>query len=463
MGSPRNNTSKSAFFQYRLTTTGQTVTTPTVDLTAKPFPFWLRLDRTGQTWVGSVSWDGGDTWTQVGTAATVNNLSQSLYGLAVSSKHASLGAQAKFESFEWSRAVGWAQAEDAHILVDAKIGANVTGSRKEKITTETMTSSGGDIFGNSDQFMYSFKGFIGEGTVITKVVSQTSLQGPLDLYAKAGLMIREDATPGAANVFLGKTPSGATIQQRKLPDPTTVVTNVSQPAVPTWFRLVRTNNTFIGSMSSDGQNWTQVGDPIVFTNFTWSPIVGLAVSSHGSGITQAIFDNGLAGSPEPPGFQWFPGQQTTWLDAAMGTTGTHRTDTATSTEIVTASGADIYNYADQFFYAWQNIAGNATITAQVIGLGGSPSGTPNEYAKAGVMFRDSATGGAPNAFMALTPAQGRPSSIGPTAGGPAPVPTFVPGSLSYWVRVVRSGAASNVYTGYVSSNNGPGRRSARSP
>ena len=467
VGITANSTSKSAFFQYRLTTTGATVTTPSVDLTAKAYPFWLRLDRTGQTFVGYVSWDGGDSWTQVGTAATVTNLSTSDYGLVVSSKHASQTARATFESFEWSSANGWNHPGDAHILVDARIGAGVSGTRKEQITTETITSSGGDIANNSDQFMYAFKGMIGEGTAITRVLSQTVPTPPAgqqpDPYAKAGLMFREDAGPGAANVFLGKMPSGATIQQRKLPTPATVVTNVSQPAVPTWLRLVRTNNTFIGSMSSDGTNWTQVGDPVVFTNFSWAAMVGLAVSSHGSGTVQAVFDNGLAMSPEPPGFQWFQGQQTTWYDASMGMPGGSHTTQTTPTllETVTASGADIYNYSDQFFYAWQNVTGNATIVARVESLAPATGTTGiNDYAKAGVMFRDSATGGAPNAFAAITATKGGTFQNRINPGDLTATPAFVTTTggrtvnAPFWVKVTRSGAAKNLFSGFVSYDNG---------
>jgi hypothetical protein len=344
-------------------------------------------------------------------------------------------------------------------LTDAQIGG-ATGSRVENLTQETMTSRGGDIYSSADMFTYAYKTFSGDGVAITKVLSQTAQSGALDPYAKAGLMIRETTAANSANVFLGKTPSGATIQQRVTASANTTVTNVSAPALPVWFRLIRTRNSFIGSQSSDGTTWTQIGDPVVFTNFLASPLVGLGVSSHSAtAVAQAVFDSGV--TPEPRGFQWEPGLtslRSPWLDATMGMTGgSHDRDTVAHTETITASGADIYDYSDQFFYAFQNVTGNATIVAKVTGLiPVAPATTVHAYAKAGIMFRDSATGGAPNAFVAITAAQGGTFQYRAIAGNATPTPSFMTSvgartvNAPFWIKATRTGAQSNVYTGFVS-------------
>lgn len=442
-------------FQYR-PTMGATTVASYLPTYPSGLPVWLRLARTGRTWVGSASYDGGNSWTQVGTPVTLTNLITPYLGLVATARSMNTATRADFESFEWTPATGWTLPDDPHLLVDGRIfgAGGSSGSRVEARTQETITSSGGDITSTSDNFNFAAKTFGGDGIAITEVTSQTAVAGTLDPYAKAGLMARETASPDSANVFVGKTNSGATIQSRTTAGGTTTPTNVAEPTLPYWFRLLRTGNTFIGSMSPDGSHWTQVGDPAVFTTFSPSPLYGLAVSSHSpTTVTKAIFDSGA--TPEPPGFQWSYGLPAGWIDASMGTTGSHQTSGAT--EVITGSGTDIYSYSDQFFYAWKNITGNATIIAQVTALSlvGTPPGSPNGYAKAGVMFRDSATGGAPNALMTLTAAQGSSFQYRPTPGVLTATPSFATGSIGYWVKLVRSGASSNVFTGYVSPNGTP--------
>lgn len=343
-------------------------------------------------------------------------------------------------------------------MLDINIGAN-TGTRVENLSKETITSKGGDIYSTADTFMSSYRTFSGDGVAITKVVSQSAQSGTLDPYAKAGIMIRESTAAGSANVFLGKTPSGVGIQQRVSAGGNTAVTNVSAPAQPTWLRTIRTGNSFIGSKSSDGVSWTQVGDPVVFTTFAASALVGLGASSHSTTTTEvSVFDSAL---PASPGLEWRPGLTSLlspWIDAAMGMTGgLHDRDIVANTETITASGTDIYNYSDQFFFGFQNVTGNATIIAKVTSMVPvAPATTLNVYAKAGVMFRDSLTGGSPNAFVAITANQGGTLQSRSIAGNATPTPAFVTTvggktvRAPFWVKATRTGAQKNVYTGFVS-------------
>jgi hypothetical protein len=406
--------------------------------------------------VGAVSSDSGTSWQQVGQAVTLPAMTTVNVGLvATAHKPSTSAAKATFESFDWTKAQGWSGSTDPHLFADASIGNQSTGGRTEAKTADTLTAKMGDIGTNNgvnaDIFQYGFKTFSGDGVAITKVTSQTAAPGAIDAYAKAGLMVRETAADTSANVFLGKTPSGATIQQRTTTGGATTPTNVTAVGLPRWFKLLRTGNTFIGSMSTDGTNWLQVGDPAVFTTFNANPLVGLAASSHSTANTiTAIFESGV--TPEPPGLQWTSGLTgLTWLDASMGlTAGSHTT--AGTEETIIGSGADIYGNADAFFYSWKNITGNATLTARVTVLGAYPNGTINSYAKAGVMFRDSATPGSPNAFMTLTAGQGASFQSRTVPGAGTPTPPFVAAPIGYWVRVQRSGASNNTYTGWVSSN-----------
>jgi len=269
------------------------------------FPLWLRLDKSGETFVGLVSTDNRATWQQVGQAVTLPGYLGERVGL-VNTAHTNSNqpGQAQFEAFDFTSAIGWSLPEENHILVDAKIGSNATGKRTEWRTREYITAGGsnggGDIFGGADKFHFSFKTFAGDGELTTTVESLTSTAA----WGKAGLMLRDRAIDTSKNVFVGKTPSGVTFQYRN--GTTTVVTNLTTPNQPTSFRLTRTGNTFRGYYKAQGATtWILLGS-FTFSSFNAKALSGLAVSSETSGgQASAVFNSDR--TVEPPGFVWLAG------------------------------------------------------------------------------------------------------------------------------------------------------------
>ncbi len=286
-----------ATFQYR-PTAGAATPAPAY-LGNVTFPLWLRLDRAGESFVGLISTDDRATWQQVGQAVTLPGFSGSQVGL-VNTAHsqATQTGQADFEAFDFTHGFGWAGPSDPHLLVDAKVGS-ATGSRTEWITREYIKASGGDIYGNADDFWYAFKSFDGNGELITTVESLTSTAQ----WGKAGLMMRDNAIDTAKNVFVGKTPSGVTFQYRNSTGGSTTVSNVTTPNQPTSFRLVRSGLTFTASYRAQGSStWLPLGSH-TFSSFNAKALTGLAVSSQTSGgETNAVFFSGR--KVEPPGFLW---------------------------------------------------------------------------------------------------------------------------------------------------------------
>ena len=128
---------------------------------------------------------------------------------------------------------------------------------------------------------------------------------------------------------------------------------------------------------------------------------------------------------------------TTGMDiGAVGAAGSY-TEDGPGAYTITASGADIWGGADEFFYISQPIYGDGGLTARVVSVVDT-----NGWAKAGVMFRDDLTAGSEHASMAVTPANGVPfqgrantdSDSGQwntSAGGGRVAP--------YWVRVEKVG------------------------
>ncbi|MGB2863338.1 MAG: hypothetical protein WBC05_08440 [Sedimentisphaerales bacterium] len=77
------------------------------------------------------------------------------------------------------------------------------------------------------------------------------------------------------------------------------------------------------------------------------------------------------------------------------------TEDPAGTYTMTASGTDIWDPSDQFHFAYKEISGAASIQAQVLSVGHT-----DDWAKAGVMIRDTLDPNSAHAMMAITPANG---------------------------------------------------------
>jgi regulation of enolase protein 1 (concanavalin A-like superfamily) len=109
---------------------------------------------------------------------------------------------------------------------------------------------------------------------------------------------------------------------------------------------------------------------------------------------------------------------------------------------MTGLGADIWNTADAFRFAYLTISGNCTIIARVTSVQNT-----DPWSKAGVMIRESLNANSTHAFICVTPGNGvafqyRSSTGGSSSNNNTPGPT-----APYWVKLVRVG---NTFIGYYS-------------
>ncbi|MDI6450486.1 carbohydrate binding domain-containing protein [Anaerobaca lacustris] len=160
--------------------------------------------------------------------------------------------------------------------------------------TILMNAIGNDIWDNADQFRYVYKNLSGNGSITARV---DMLDVSPDMWVKGGVMIRQNADPGAVNVFMAMTGSGgggSTFQQRMTAGGASVSqhTYTDGPfTAPYWVRVTREDNTLRGYTSPDGENWTQRGDTIALA-MTDPVLIGLALTSHNvNQATSAQFSN----------------------------------------------------------------------------------------------------------------------------------------------------------------------------
>ncbi len=161
----------------------------------------------------------------------------------------------------------------------------------------TLYASGADIQSTADAFRFVY--VTTNSSNFTIVARVTSAQN-VNAWSKAGVMVRDSLSPGAANVCIAVTPgNGVTWQSRSTDGGSTTDNNTTGLSAPYWVKLVRSGNSFTGYRSPDGVNWTLQGSATI----TMSPTVyvGLADTAHTTAnLCTATFDNVNAPGFAPP-------------------------------------------------------------------------------------------------------------------------------------------------------------------
>jgi regulation of enolase protein 1 (concanavalin A-like superfamily) len=269
--------SKGLAFQRRPTANGTSVSSSGALSAA---PYWVRLDRIGNTFTAYQSPDGV-MWTIVG-AETIPMTATVLVGVGVSSHTTAATATATFDNVT---VVSGAPPAWTHQDIGA-VGAAGTATYAPSTSVFSVKGGGADIWGTADAFHYAYQTMSGDGALVARVASVQNVNA----WTKAGVMIRETLAPGSANaLMLVSWSKGLSFQRRQTAGGPTVSTAGALGGAPYWVKLERVGNTFNAYSSPDGATWTLVGSDTVAMGTT--VYVGLAVSSHTtSAAAQATFD-----------------------------------------------------------------------------------------------------------------------------------------------------------------------------
>ena len=158
--------------------------------------------------------------------------------------------------------------------------------------TYTMTASGADIWNingvEADEFHFAYKMLSGSGSMAARVVSVDNT----NVWAKAGVMIRESLNPDSSHAMMIITPgSGASFQRRPGTGATSLNTDSAGIVAPYWVKIERSiSGNFTGSISADGNTWTMVGTENI--PMASNVYIGLALTAHNAAATcEGVFTN----------------------------------------------------------------------------------------------------------------------------------------------------------------------------
>jgi len=170
---------------------------------------------------------------------------------------------------------------------------------EEPVGTYTMTGSGADIWGNSDEFHFAYKELSSPGSIIAKVESVDNT----DPWAKAGVMIRDSLNADSIHaMMIVSATQGVSFQYRTSAGDSSLSTDIADVNAPQWVKIERDiGGNVTASYSANGSSWTQLES--ISMNLNATVYIGLVLTSHNTQeMTEAVFSNvSFAGnvSPDP--------------------------------------------------------------------------------------------------------------------------------------------------------------------
>jgi len=256
--------------------------------------------------VGHDIWTAGTPYTDIAETSVVCPGSTQSMPLAYDNSNSPFNSEAERT---------WASPQNWTLNNSKTLSLQVYGYRAAPTTvavTETggkmsLTGSGADIWGTSDQFTFAYKTLSGDGSLVAKVVSNGT---GVDAWAKGGVMIRDSLDGNSAHammVITGGNGNGATFQNRPVAggDMNVIAgTNfevTSAIAPPYWVKIERFGDSVTGSISPDGTAWSVVNSADVV--MTAPVYIGLCVTSHHAGEDRTFQFEGIKSTGGVSG-QW---------------------------------------------------------------------------------------------------------------------------------------------------------------
>ncbi len=121
-------------------------------------------------------------------------------------------------------------------------------------------SYGSDIWNNSDDFRFVYRTLTGNGSITAKI----TYMNKFNTWAKAGLMIRENLSPGSVHSMVVMTPQNVyTRSQKRLSTNGSSIdveklNRLGDYVLYNWFRITRTGNSIKSEISYNKVDWVEL-------------------------------------------------------------------------------------------------------------------------------------------------------------------------------------------------------------
>jgi regulation of enolase protein 1 (concanavalin A-like superfamily) len=173
--------------------------------------------------------------------------------------------------------------------------------------TILMNGIGTDIWDTADEFRFAYMNLSGDGSIVARVDSLADT----DVWAKAGVMIRESLAASSAFAGVYLTGDSGVRYQARLEDRVAAVSDTDVATAeqialrePVWIKIERAGNAFNGYYSTDGTNWSAMSWNPQTIDMAANVYIGLAVTSHntaaatGAAFADVTSTGGVSGNWE---------------------------------------------------------------------------------------------------------------------------------------------------------------------
>jgi PKD repeat protein len=288
----------------------------------------------------------------------------------------------------------------------------------------------GDIWGTADRFHYTFQPMTGDGQITARIHTVDAANA----WAKAGLMIRGGTSTTAAHASLWATPGhGRTLQARQEPAGETGSFGHVGGGAPSWLRLVRQGNAVRAYVSASGEDWSQIGS--VTLEIEETVLVGMAVTATdfvgANDHAVATFSDVTIGEPAPPPPGALPEP---WASTDIGFVRVPGSATYQEGRFTVTGAGDAWGASDGLHYAYRPMAGDGVATVLVESIDAE-----FDWAKLGLMVRESTAAASRHVSVYLTPGHGVQMQGRAETGGPSAAAGARPNGAPVWLRIRREG------------------------
>lgn len=158
--------------------------------------------------------------------------------------------------------------------------------------TFTVTGSGSEIYGTSDQFNYTYQSFTGNFTFVARITGNSGTD--VNYGAADGIMVRESLAADSREEEVFVQPGGPHLftQTRQSDGGSTSRVGAAAAAYPTWLKMERYGDQIALYYSLDGVTWFAAPSQTLY-NLSATLYVGLAVTARNSAadaINTVTFD-----------------------------------------------------------------------------------------------------------------------------------------------------------------------------
>jgi fibronectin type 3 domain-containing protein/glucose/arabinose dehydrogenase len=425
-------------FQYRTSTGGSAAPSGSND-GVSTLPRWVRITRAGNVLSGYISPDGV-AWT-LRNSVTLSGLPATVYvGLAVTSHRDGTLATGVFDNVS----VVTPTPDNTDPSIPQNLAGTAVGTSRIDLTWSASTDTGGSglagyrVYRNGSSTAlasvtgtsYSDTGLAANTAYAYRVAAYDSAGNESDLSTQITVTTPDVPPPDNIAPTIPGALNAVAVSANRIDLSWTASTDTGGSGLA-GYRVYRNGST-VPLTTVTGTGHTDLG----LTANTGHSYQVTAVDGNGneSGLSNVASATTLAGS--------------TWTSQDIGGVAAPGSFADNGSSLsVTGSGADIWNTADEFHFAYRTLIGDGELIARVVSLTNTD---PN--AKAGVMVRESLAANSRFGMMIMTPGSNgaafqRRSTTGGSAG-PSNSTDKV-STLPRWLRIVRTG---NVLSGYLSTD-----------